>query len=139
MGFNFISTQCYAPALADDVPFLALQVLQSGVKLTNEPPRGVKANVARTYNDMTDVPFESCHAKPTAWKKLLFSLSFFHAVVQERRKFGPLGWNIKWAPKTLPVGCCLLVVMFRHLPGIKQQVCALSTTLCSAWCSSSAP
>ena len=89
------------------VPPLALQVLQSGVKLTNEPPRGVKANVARTYNDMTDVPFESCHAKPTAWKKLLFSLSFFHAVVQERRKFGPLGWNIKWAPKTLPVGLLL--------------------------------
>ena len=83
------------------VPPLALQVLQSGVKLTNEPPRGVKANVARTYNDMTDMPFESCHAKPTAWKKLLFSLSFFHAVVQERRKFGPLGWNIKWALKGL--------------------------------------
>lgn len=121
------------------VPPLALQVLQSGVKLTNEPPRGVKANVARTYNDMTDVPFESCHAKPTAWKKLLFSLSFFHAVVQERRKFGPLGWNIKWAPKALPVGCCLVVVVSEHLPGVKQHICALSKTLRCVKCSSRAP
>ena len=124
VGFKSFCTQCCAQApKLTIVPCLALQVLQSGVKLTNEPPRGVKANVARTYNDMTDVPFESCHAKPTAWKKLLFSLSFFHAVVQERRKFGPLGWNIKWGSKTLPGGCCLVVGMSVHLPEIKQRVC----------------
>jgi dynein heavy chain len=87
-----------------------VMVLQNSIKLTNEPPKGVRANVARTYNDMTAEHLGSCPAKPEAWRKLLFSLSFFHAVVQERRKFGPIGWNIRYEFNTSDVECSMMTL-----------------------------
>jgi dynein heavy chain len=63
--------------------------------MTTEPPRGLKANLKRTYADFGSDFLEDCK-KPEIWKKLVFGISFFHAIVQERRKFGPLGWNIKY-------------------------------------------
>lgn len=63
------------------------------MKLTNEPPKGIKSNILKTYGEISPEKLNSC-SKSVSWKKLVFSLSFFHAVIQERRKFGPLGWNI---------------------------------------------
>lgn len=77
------------------VSYFPVAILQNGTKLTTEPPRGLKANLKRTYGELNNNDLEECK-KPEIWKKLIFGLSFFHAIVQERRKFGPLGWNITY-------------------------------------------
>lgn len=76
--------------------YFPISVLQNSVKVTTEPPRGVKANLKRNYLQINQEYLDACPQKPEIWRKLLFNLSFFHANIQERRKFGPLGWNIKY-------------------------------------------
>ena len=70
-------------------------ILQNGVKMTLEPPKGLKSNLTRSYNRITDNYINDC-GKPDDFRKLMFGLCLFHAVIEDRRKFGPLGWNIRY-------------------------------------------
>ena len=70
-------------------------ILMRGIKMTYEPPRGMKNNLMRSFLSQDPKKFEECK-KPHEWKKFFFGLSFFHALCLERRKYGPLGWNIPY-------------------------------------------
>ena len=67
--------------------------------MTVEPPPGIKANLLRSFGGVGGVVTESVwedSGPGPAWKRLLFGLCFFNAVVHERKKFGALGWNIPY-------------------------------------------
>lgn len=77
-------------------PLFPVSILQNSVKMTMEPPSGLKANIIQTYESF-DNQMLNDSAKPDAFKKLVFAFAFFHAIVQDRRKFGAIGWNISYA------------------------------------------
>ena len=64
--------------------------------MTLEPPQGLRLNLKRSYDLLDNKTLNECK-KPREFKKLLFGFAFFHAIVQDRRKFGPIGWNIPYS------------------------------------------
>ena len=98
-----------------------VSILQNSLKLTTEPPSGIKSNIKKLFNEITEEktepktkPINTQDKKPEEIKaeqekqekdnkikkehftKLLYSLSLFHAVLQERKKFGPIGFNLRY-------------------------------------------
>jgi dynein heavy chain len=49
--------------------------------MTNEPPKGMKANLKNFYFQQTDDTLKAT-TKPAEFRILLFGLAFFHANVQ---------------------------------------------------------
>lgn len=66
----------------------------SASQVVTEPPNGLKLNLRNTYYKTPANVIEQCAHQ--AYPSLLFVLAFFHAVVQERRKYGKIGWNISY-------------------------------------------
>jgi len=79
-------------------------ILQNGVKMTNEAPKGLRSNLQGTFLTdpiSTDEFFEGCTPATNPHQRIVFKrlctgLAFFHGVIQERRLYGPLGWNIAY-------------------------------------------
>ncbi|XP_039357486.1 dynein heavy chain 17, axonemal isoform X15 [Mauremys reevesii] len=80
------------PAPTPDAHIIPQGLLENAIKITNEPPTGMHANLHKALDLFTQDTLEMC-TKEIEFKCILFALCYFHAVVAERRKFGAQGWN----------------------------------------------
>ena len=72
-----------------------LGLLQKSLKVTNEPPKGIKAGLRKTFKSVITPDFLEKIELPI-WRSLCYVVAFVHSLMQERRKFGAIGWCIPY-------------------------------------------
>lgn len=50
-------------------------------QVTNEPPKGLRANMRRAFTEISCNFFED-HVLGRHWRKIVFGICFFHAIIQ---------------------------------------------------------
>lgn len=104
-----------------------ISILQSGIRVTLEPPKGLKATLLRAYDGFEEKEFNE---QPDNYKKLVYGLCFFHAVIQNRKNFGPIGWNIPYEFTFEDLFVCqkqlqTMLTEYKHIPyKVLNFVCA---------------
>lgn len=99
-----------------------ISLLQRSLKITQEPPRGIKNNMLRLYKNM-DKRFTNCD-KHQQFRKAVYGLCWFHTILIERKKFKSLGWNIEYSFNDSDYKVCedtLANYMGRKIDGVTQE------------------
>ena len=98
-------------------PNFPITILQRGIKMTTEPPKGLRSNLLTLFNTIGEEQFSRCSLQ-SIYKKLLFGLVWFHALLLERRKFKSLGFNIPYDFNESDFAIChdLIIVFLDEYP-----------------------
>jgi dynein heavy chain len=81
------------PTPYDPVRAIPIGILARSIKLTQEAPTGLRANLRRGFNFFDEDDFDELDNRS---KSIMFSLCHFHACFIERKKFGPKGFNMMY-------------------------------------------
>jgi dynein heavy chain 1 len=71
-------------------PVVPVNILRQSRIIMNEPPPGIRANL---LDSLKNIPNARLAQGPTEKIRLYFLLAWFHAVIQERLRYVPLGWS----------------------------------------------
>ena len=80
------------PAELPTMEIIPEAILQKCIKVSNEAPADLKANMRRAYAHFSQEKIDGS-SKKNEYKVILFALCYFHAVVSGRKKFGNQGWS----------------------------------------------
>ncbi|XP_054005626.1 dynein heavy chain, cytoplasmic isoform X1 [Hylaeus anthracinus] len=85
-------------------PKVPVNLLRAGRIFVFEPPPGIRANLLRTFST---IPASRMMKAPNERARLYFLLAWFHAIVQERLRYAPLGWakHYEFNESDLRVAC----------------------------------
>ena len=104
------------PAGTPESHIIPQGILENSIKITNEPPTGILANLHKALDNFNQETLEMC-SRENEFKSILNSLCYFHAVVSERRKFGPQGWN-----RTYPFNIGIVQYICHHKDIIRKCI-----------------
>ncbi|KAF8602688.1 dynein heavy chain [Ceratobasidium sp. AG-I] len=71
-------------------PAIPVNILRQSRIFMNEPPPGIKANLLDSFKNISPARLSQ---GPAEKARLYFLLAWFHAIVQERLRYVPLGWS----------------------------------------------
>ena len=99
-------------------PKFPIGLLQMSIKITNEAPVGIKAGLQRSYHWVTQDMLDAIN-RPE-WRHILYVMCFCHSIVQERRKFGSIGWAIPYEYNQGDLTACTMFLQ-NHMSAMESQ------------------
>mmetsp|Transcript_22422 Transcript_22422/g.30704 ORF Transcript_22422/g.30704 Transcript_22422/m.30704 type:complete len:1916 (+) Transcript_22422:3-5750(+) len=78
---------------SDPSQSIPVSILDRCIKLSSDPPSGLKANLKQAFACFSRETYEELESRT---KGILFGLCQFHAVMIERKKFGSKGYNMMY-------------------------------------------
>jgi len=75
-------------------PKFPLGIIQRSLKIVTEPPDGLKQNMRSSLSKIDQSMLDECPHE--AFRPILYVLTWLHAVLLERCKYGKIGWNVDY-------------------------------------------
>lgn len=100
---------------SDQIP---VSILDRAIKITSDPPSGLKANLKQAVACFSADYYEELEPRT---KGILFGLCQFHAVMIERKKFGAKGYNMSY-PFSIGDLICSSAVLRNYMESAPAKV-----------------